>query len=164
MQSGWTISTACLLDERPETLPARQHFTRRDGHRRVPAEFDEAREVVRRQRFLEPDHVVVREHLRGAERPLVAVRPELLAAAGIDHQSRRPGPTVSRAVRTSSSSVFASRRPNGFQPSLIALNPRATAGFNFSRKRIDLVEEQRAVRLDPVAVDAAEQARDGLVA
>src|SRR3954471_1055348 len=84
----------------------------------------------------------------------------------------------------SNSSVFASRRPNGFHPSLIALNPRATACFSFSRsgsgssdrsdpygftpgraapERVRLVEQERPVGLDPGAVDAAEQPRDRLV-
>ena len=60
VQSGWTMSTRVLLEKRPEALPARQHLAGRDRHRRVAAQLDEALEVVRRQRLLEPDDVVVR--------------------------------------------------------------------------------------------------------
>ena len=74
------------FEKRPKALPPRQHLAGGDRHRRMAAQLDVAFQIVRRQRFLEPDDVVVGEHLRRFQRPLVAVRPKLLAAAGIDHQ------------------------------------------------------------------------------
>src|SRR2546423_222946 len=66
--------------------------------------------------------------------------------------SSTPAPTVSRAVRTSNSSVLASRRPNGFQPSLIARNPRALAGEHFD-DGVDVVLGREF--LGPAAFDGA---------
>ena len=53
-------------------------------------------------------------------------------------------------------------RPNQPQPSLSALNPRATASFSVRRSSVRLVEQERAVGLDPIAVAAAQQAADRL--
>ena len=49
-------------------VPAGEDFARRDGHRRMPAEFGEPGEVIGRERLLEPSHIVSGEHLRGARR------------------------------------------------------------------------------------------------
>ena len=44
-----------------------------------------AGEIVRRQRFLEPHHIVCCQHLRRAKRPFVAMRPKGFAATGVHH-------------------------------------------------------------------------------
>src|SRR5439155_11392270 len=69
-----------------ETLSPGQHFAGRNRQRRMTAQLDEAFQIVWRERLLEPDDVVCRQHLRCLESPFVAVRPELLAAAGIHHE------------------------------------------------------------------------------
>ena len=69
VQSGWMMSTACCSQKRPKALPARQHFAGRDRQRRMAAQLDEAVEIVRRQGFLEPDDVVVGEHLGRLQAP-----------------------------------------------------------------------------------------------
>ena len=66
------------------------------GTRRVLAQLREVLEGIGDERLLEPMHIVVGEHVRRVERPFVAVRPEGIAGAGIDHQTRlrRPPPRV----------------------------------------------------------------------
>jgi hypothetical protein len=53
---------------------------------RAARQFDVALQVVGGERFFEPDDVVVGEHFRRLAGPVHAMRPELLASAGIDHQ------------------------------------------------------------------------------
>ncbi len=64
----------------------------------------------------------------------------------------------------SNSSVFASRRPKGRQPSLMALEAARDGSVQLVAQVGRLVEEDGAVRLDALAIAAAEQAGDGLVA
>ena len=63
-----------------------QDFAARDRQRRLPAQDHEIFERIRVQRFFEPGHVIGREHLGRAQRPLEPVGPERVAAAGIDHE------------------------------------------------------------------------------
>ena len=74
------------LEPRQERLAAGQDLAAGDRDAAVLAQQPEVVEGVGRQRLLEPADVVLGEHVRRPERPLVAVRPERVAAAGIDHQ------------------------------------------------------------------------------
>ena len=149
------------LDERPEALPPRQHLASRDRHRRVPPQLGEPGEVVRRQRLLEPDHVVGREHLRRPQRPLVPVRPERVAAAGVHHQL---DPGSDRVAGRPDQQLVGLLVPPAerLPPQLDRPEPAADRLRQLPPQRVRLVEQQRPVRLDPVAVDAAEQPGDGL--
>ncbi len=71
---------------RSKALSPRQHFAGGDGQRSVPPQLDESFNIIRRQSFLEPNHIVIGQHLGRLERPLVTVRPILFTAAGIHHQ------------------------------------------------------------------------------
>src|SRR5215213_10199622 len=54
------------------------------------AKLDVIFECIWFQRFLEPVHIIIREHLRRVERPFVAIGPERIAAAGVNHEQRFP--------------------------------------------------------------------------
>ena len=96
-----------------ERLAARQHLAAGDRQRRVLAQADVVLERVGVQRLLEPGDVVGGEHLRGAQRPLVAVGPEGVAAAGVDHQQRGCAQRVARGAhdRLVQRGIAAAKRP-----------------------------------------------------
>ena len=75
-----------LLEQRHEALPAGQHFASGNGHRRMLAELGKTSEVVWPKRLLEPCDIVVGQHLRCFQGPLVTVGPVGVATARIDHQ------------------------------------------------------------------------------
>ena len=86
VQSGWRMSTARRSIQGWNACRRVRHLAAGDRHGRDPRQLDVAVEVVGRQRLLEPDDAVVGEHRRRVPGPVRAVRPELLAAAGVDHQ------------------------------------------------------------------------------
>ena len=71
-----------------ERLPPGQDFAAGDRQRRLLTQHDEIIERIRIQWLLEPCHVIRREHVGRAQRPLEPVGPESIAAAGIDHKLR----------------------------------------------------------------------------
>ena len=152
-----------LLDPGLECLPPCQHFPTRNRDRRDAREFGVTIEIIGRERFLEPGDVVIGEHPGGVLRPVDAVRPELLAAPGIDHQfdavpnrltSRADKQFVERAVST------AERPPAQFD------RPESSIDNTVEcfRQRFRLVEENRSVRLDAAPIVAAQQSGDRLAA
>src|SRR5205823_14820767 len=109
--------------------------------------------------LLEPDDIVPRQHLRGPQRPLVAVRPEGVAAAGIDHQLHTGADRLARRADEELVGVrvaAAERLP----AELDRLEAAAGRLPQLLAKMIRLVEKERAVRLDPVPINTAEQAGD----
>src|SRR5579872_7467794 len=75
-----------LLKKRPETLAAREDFSRGDRQWRMAAKFSETGNVIRWQCLFKPDHIVGCKHLGGPQSPLVAMRPKGIAPTSIDHQ------------------------------------------------------------------------------
>ncbi len=118
------------------------------------AQFFEARQIIRGKGFLKPDDVVAGQHTGRFDGPLVAVRPELLRATRIDHQL----------------DIGADGLASGFDQQLIILAtdpaklvPTQLKSFEapfhggqqpfFENRR--LVEEEGAIGLDPVPVNAS---------
>ena len=69
-------------------LSACQDLATCDGNRRPAAQFDVIVHRIRSQRLFKPGDIVVGQHLRRSQRPLVALRPEGIAASGIHHHQR----------------------------------------------------------------------------
>ena len=87
-----------LLQPRGEGLPAGQDLAAGDGYRGGVAQQHVIVQVVGMERLLEPVDIVCGEHVRGARRPLVVLRPEGVARAGVHHQERvRPDGLARRA-------------------------------------------------------------------
>src|SRR5262249_55299487 len=120
-------------------------------------------QVVGWQRLLEPDDVVVGEHLRRLQGPLVTVWPELLAAAGVHHQFDAGADGVAGGA----DQLFVRLAVAPAERAPAELDGLETAGDGLAQRLAQwfrLVEENGAVGLDAVAVAAAEQAVDRLVA
>src|SRR5205814_94904 len=124
---------------------------RGDRQRRLPPQLDEALQVIRRQRLLEPDDAVVRQHFGRFQGPLVAVRPELFAAAGVHHQfDVRADRVAGRADQflVGAAVAAAERAP----AELERLEAAGHGLLQLLAQARRLVEEERAVGLDAVAV------------
>src|SRR5262245_9797103 len=89
-------------------------------------------EIVRTQRFLEPGHVILLEHPRGVDRPLVTMRPKSVRATGVHHQL---APRANRVARASH---------NGLVGVRIAPPERSPTDLERSKS-------PRLCRLEPVA-------------
>ena len=150
------------LQPRLERLPAREHLAAGDRHRRVPPQEHVVVQGVRRQRLFEPGHVVAGQHLRRPQGPFVALLPEGVAAARVDHQQRRPGRRRRAPPGRSPRRCAVLPRPNGPQPILNARKPCALSRARCSASGAGLLHQQRGVGPDAVAVAAAQQASDRL--
>ena len=144
-----------------ERLPAREHLAAGDRHGRMLAQLHVVLERVGIERLLEPVHVVVGEHLRGVERPLVAVRPEGIAAAGIDHQARVRADGLARGPddRLIRGGIAPAERPPADLERAEALRLHREQVIAQLRR---LVHQQRGVGLHALAVASAEQPADRL--
>jgi hypothetical protein len=129
----------------------------------MAAQLDIAGEVVGWQGFLEPDDVVGGEHLGGAQCPLVAVRPIGIAAAGIDHQLhvRAHGVAGGADEQLVEFGVAAAK---GTPTELERLEAAGDGMFQLFAQGLGFVEQERPIGFDAVAVDAAKEPGDGLVA
>ena len=154
------IEGTCF-EEGLKSLAPREHLAAADGHGRVLAELGEVFERVGRERFFKPMHIVVSQHLRGVERPLVAVGPVRITAARIDHE------LVVRAHG------FACRFYNGLIGGGIATTKRPPADLEGTKalrlhlqqmiaKLLRLIHEQGCVGLHALTIATAEQPSDWL--
>ncbi len=156
------MSTAAAGDERLKRLPPREHFARGDQHRRS---FAQLRESPRRRRAA----ALPRTRPRRSRPACVAVSRAQLTPCGQNCSlppastiSSTSSPTVSRAVWISSSSSLRLTRPNGRQPILMARKPRAICSLQLFGQHGRIVEQDRGIGLDPIAIVSAQQFRDRL--
>src|SRR5438093_53157 len=110
---------------------------------------------------LEPDHAVLGQHRRRAERPLEAVRPELLRAARVDHQLAVVADRVARGL-DELLVVGIAAAAEGPPAELERPEPARLGREQDLAQAPWLVEDQRPVRLDAVAVAPAHEPADGL--
>ena len=146
----------------PEALAPRQHFAAGDRDRACLTQPDIVVERVAFERFLEPGDVVACQHLRGAHRPFEPVRPEGVAAAGIDHQGAFHAGGVARGNHdglVEAGVAAAAERPPA---DLERPEPQGAELRHVAVHRLRLVHQQRAIGLDAVAVAPAEEPSDRL--
>ena len=67
-------------------LPACEHATSGDRHRRTGPELDVIVHGIGDERFLEPVDVIMGQHIGSSRSPFVVAWPESIAGAGIHHQ------------------------------------------------------------------------------
>ena len=130
----------------------------------VLTQGDESLEIVRRQGFLEPDHVVAGQHPRGFERPFIPVRPELIAAARVDHQFDIRSHRVSSELDETfvcAHVLAAEGSPAELERAKTPGNGRLQSLFESS---VVCLEEEGAIGLDPVSVISTQKATHGLSA
>ncbi len=149
------------FDERDEALSSGQNLAAGDGDRSVVAKTNEAFDVVGREGFLEPDDVVVGEHARSFDRPFVSVGPEPVAASRVDHDLD---------IRTygfagDSDELFVHRGIDATERSptqLQGFESPGSCGLKNTWECGRILEQERAVGLNPVSIVATEEAADGL--
>src|SRR5437867_4637125 len=71
-----------------ERLTPREHFATGHGNPAVLAQPHIVIERVRMQRLFKPRNVIIGEHLRSAQRPLITLRPKGVTATRVNHQER----------------------------------------------------------------------------
>src|SRR5204863_3038044 len=118
-------------------------------------------ERVGYERFLKPEYVVVLEHLRGVQRPLVAVLPVSVAAASVHHELvlRSDGFARGADDRLVGRGVATAKRPPPDLERTKALRLHTQKVIAQLRR---FVHEQRRIWLHALPVTSAEQSPDRL--
>src|SRR3954467_10424070 len=101
------------------------------------------------------------EYLRRAQRPLVAVRPEGVTPARIDHQ-RDVGPDRLARARDNLFVFVAPHATEGTPPELERPEPLLHKPLELVGQRLRLAHEDRGIRTDALEIPAAQEPSDGL--
>ena len=104
---------------------------------------------------------MLRQHLGRPERPLVAVRPEGVAPAGIDHQ-RDVGPDRLARARDDLFVLLVAHPTEGTPAELERPEPLLQELLELVGQRLRLAHEDRGVGTDALEIPAAEEPADRL--